>query len=152
MELINPGDGLHKAYGAVWKTRNGTTALTTVSVQGTFYLQNVPTTALDPSSTSHFTSTNIGDLVYAGPTKYFRQHIRHAPSSGFVSVHFSPAINTVQQSAKVQRGTLQAYETGQTSDFIIQLSDGDSVRHMIANESSVSNITTNSFFMELREI
>ncbi len=152
MEIINPGDGLHKAYGAVWKTRNGTTAATAIGIAGTFYLQNVPTTALDPSSTSHFTSTNIGDLVYTGPTRYFRMHVRHAPYGGFVSSHFSPAIDTVQVSAKVQRSTLQTYETEQTVDFIIQVSSGESVRNMITNESNTTNLSTNGFFMELREI
>lgn len=144
------------AYGVVYRdSANG--SLTTVSSPALYFpcdLGAFPT-PLDSASSSHFTSTEDGDLIYNGPSARFRWKWE---GQGFVqgnsqeAVLLAPFINGVIYDTINARNQGDPFYSPWQSIGIIPLDDGDVVTLGVRNSSNNDPVGILQYFMELRQL
>jgi hypothetical protein len=146
----------NKAYGVVYRNID-LASITVVSSTAIYYPCTISPnpTALDAASTSHFTTTDNGDLIYSGPSARFRwkwEGQGFVPGSNQEAVLLVPLINGVAYTAVSSRGPGDPFYNPWQSIGIIPLDNGDVIRLGIRNASNTDDVGINGYYMELSQV
>ena len=144
------------AYGVVYRNID-LASNTVVSSTAIYYPCTISPnpTALDAASTSHFTTTDNGDLIYNGPSARFRwkwEGQGFVPGNSQEAVLLAPMINGVAYTAVSSRGPGDPFYNPWQSIGIIPLDDGDVIRLGIRNASNTDDVGINGYYMELSQV
>lgn len=144
------------AYGVVYRnsTLSSITSITSTAIYFNCTLSPNPTT-LEPASTSHFTSTGDGDLIYIGPSARFRWEWEgqgFVPGNTQEAIRISPMINSVAYEDVSARNQGDPFYSPWQSVGIIPLENGDVVRMGIRNLTNGDDVGILGFFLELEQI